>query len=596
MASDLGIGTSTNGAGAFGASINLETSGYKEEAFGEVNNSFGSFKTRKHTVKFGSGILNEKFAFEGRLSKINSDGYIDRATSDLQSYFLSGGYYGKKTIVKVVSFGGKEKTYQSWYGTPESRLKNDTAAMREFANNNWFTQDQTENLLNSGRTYNYYTYYNQTDNYKQQHYQLHLSHQFSKQLNANVSFHYTAGAGYYEDYKPDQKFSKYLLDNVIHGGDTIKSTDLVRRKWLDNDFYGLTYSVTHRPTNNLRLTLGGGYNTYEGKHFGNVMWAEYPSNSFPNKEFYYNLGEKQDFNTFIKAEFTISSKLNLFADAQLRTIKYQVNGKDDDQSPLEIKEDYQFLNPKVGVNYSINNSNSMYAFFGVANREPNRTDLIDKPKDVEMKPEQLKNLELGYQLRKKKYFASVNVYYMNYDNQLVLTGELNDIGTPLKQNVKESYRTGIEAQAGYKILEKILLSGNATLSRNKMLRDEIGETDLSFSPQLITFAELEYTPVSNLKMAISHKFVDKQYLDNSSSETKKIDSYSFINFLLRYELKNRLNLENIQLIFHVNNVLDQMYSTNGWTYSYKANGEMKTDNYYYPQAGRNYMIGLNLKF
>ena len=403
-----GVGTSTNGAGAFGASINMQTSGYQAKPFAEVNNSFGSFNTRKHTAMFGSGLLNDKFAFEGRLSRISSDGYVDRASSDLKSYFLSGGYYGRKSIIKAVVFGGDQKTYQSWYGTPESRVKGDTAAMRKFAENNWFSREQTENLFNSGRNYNYYTYYNQTDNYKQQHYQLHFSHHFSQNLDANFSLHYTAGAGYYEDFLPNQKFNKYLLNDVYIGGDTISKTDLVRQKWLDNDFYGFTYSVMYKPVSNLKLTFGGGYNRYEGDHFGHVIWAEHTSNSFPDKNFYFNLGEKQDFNTFLKAEYEISRSLHLFADAQFRNINYEVNGTDDDQTLLNINENYQFLNPKIGANYALNSSNSIYGFLGIAHREPNRTDIIDKPDDVEMKPEQLKNLELGYQLKKKKFYASLN--------------------------------------------------------------------------------------------------------------------------------------------------------------------------------------------
>lgn len=591
-----GVGYSTNGAGAFGATVNLQTTGFQEEAFGEISNSYGSFNTHKHTVKFGTGMLNNKFAFEGRLSKIKSDGYIDRATSDLQSYFFSGGYYGEKTIIKAVSFGGEEKTYQSWYGTPESRLENDIEGMLEYAENNFFTAEQTQNLLSSGRTYNYYTYYNQTDNYKQNHYQLHFSHQFSEKMIANLSFHYTKGEGYYEDFLPNQDFGTYLMHTLFIGTDTINSTDLIRRKWLDNDFYGLTYSFLFDATEKLKLSLGGGYNNYEGGHFGHVMWAEYASNSFPDKKYYYNLGEKSDFNSFLKAEYSLSKKIQLFADAQFRNIDYQVNGNDDDQSLLKINENYLFFNPKAGINYSINNSSSIYAFYGIAHREPNRTDLIDKPKDIEMLPEELRNLELGYELRKRNYFLNANFYYMAYDNQLVLTGELNDIGTPLKQNIKKSYRSGIELQAAFKPHKKISLQGNAALSRNKMVRDEIGETDLSFSPEVVCFAELEYKPIKSIELAISNKYVGDQYLDNTSNDNRKIESYSFTDFRFSYSLQNKWHFEEIEVMFQLNNILDQLYSTNGWTYSYELNHEVITSNHYYPQAGINYMLGLNLRF
>lgn len=608
-----GVGTSTNGAAAFGATVNLQTSTIQPKSFAEINNSYGSFNTKKHTVKFGTGMLNNKFAFEGRLSKINSDGYIDRASSDLQSYFLSGGYYGKKTILKAIAFGGAEKTYQSWYGTPESRIENDTAAMLIHAQNNGLSPEQTENLLSSGRTYNHYLYENQTDNYKQDHYQLHLSQQLSDKFVANASLHYTRGKGYYENFESKRSLKNFLME-PIHIGDTIiDSTDLINRKWLDNHFYGMTYSLIYTSDSRLKFTLGGGYNIYDGNHFGEVIWAEYSSNVQPFDRYYSNKAKKTDFNSYLKIEYSLNEAINLLADFQIRSIDYTVFGYDEKHRLLDIDEQYNFFNPKLGINYQLSQGSSLYAFFGIAHREPNRADLVDQEVGLASEPEELRNLELGYELRKRKYLLAANLYFMDYTNQLVLTGELNNVGTPIKQNVKDSYRTGIEVEAAYNILKNLEIYANATISRNKIdqyqetiydysdfpniavFKENISETDIAFSPEIIANLEVVYHHTENMEMAISTKYVGDQYLDNTSNENRKLDDYLYTDFRFSYNLNNVLNIKNIELLLQIRNVFNRLYSANGYTYSYIA-GDKITENFYYPQAGRNYMLGLNLKF
>ncbi|MDC0004834.1 TonB-dependent receptor, partial [bacterium] len=478
-----GVGTSTNGAGAFGATINLETKLLTTEAYGEISNSVGFLETneefgkleynnRKHTVQFGSGLFNNKFSFEGRLSNIQSEGYIDRATADLQSYFLSGTYYGKKTILKAITFGGKEVTYQSWNGTLESRVNNNREGMLTSAANNGLSASQTENLLNSGRTYNLYEYENQVDNYNQDHYQLHVAHEFNDKLTAKAALHYTKGYGYFEEFKEGEDLSDYGLQEVTVGNGTVESTDLIRRRWLDNDFYGMTYSLNYDATKKLNINFGGAINNYEGDHFGKVIWAEFASNSSPTENYYASASQKLDGNFYLKTNYLINKKVSLMADLQIRRINYTAKGNDNDLREIKINENYTFFNPKVGANYKIDANWNTYVFAGIGNREPNRSDFIDQapntPKKDANKTEKMYNVELGSEYKTNKYSMSANLYYMYYFDQLVATGQLNDVGSPLRQNVDRSFRRGIELQAGVKLVENLTWNVTATLSENKI--------------------------------------------------------------------------------------------------------------------------------
>lgn len=604
-----GVGASTNGSGAFGATVNLQTTSLKEIPYGEITTSYGSFNTQKYTAKFGTGLINNHWAFDGRASYIKSDGYIDRATSDLKSYYLSGGYYANKTSIKLVYFAGKEQTYQSWYGTPESRTTGNKKDMEIHAMNNGLDSAQTHNLLNAGRTYNYYEYENETDNYQQDHTQLLFTHQFTPKLNANAALHYTYGRGYYEQFRNQDDFSDYNLDPFIVGTDTITETDLIRRRWLDNHFYGTTYSLNYTSAK-LSLVLGGGYNNYDGDHFGEIIWMEYAKNTNIRDKYYDNNAKKEDFNSFLKADYLIGEKLTLFGDLQLRTIAYQTKGIDSDLRKIEVDTNFVFFNPKGGLNFQFNDKLRAYASVSVANREPVRTDFIDNPSDKQPKHEMLIDYEAGVGLKLKKLGLKANFYFMDYTNQLVLTGELNDVGSSIRTNVDKSYRTGIEVEGTFLISKKVALNANATFSQNKIenftevlydyttdfdvIENNYTNTDIAFSPTIIAAASIHYSPIKQINLMVQTKYVGKQFLDNTSNNNRAIAAYQTVDARISFILLPKKMRE---LSFHlmVNNIFDTMYSSNGYTYSYIYN-DLITENFYYPQAGTNFLAGLVLKF
>lgn len=604
-----GVGASTNGAGAFGATVNLQTTTLKEKAYGEIATSYGSFNTQKYTTKFGTGLINKHWAFDGRASYIKSDGYIDRATSDLKSYYLSAGYYADKTSVKIIHFAGKEKTYQSWWGTPESRITGNKEDMETHAMNNGLDSAQTHNLLNSGRTYNFYEYDNEIDNYQQDHFQLLFSHQFSSKLSANAALHYTYGRGFFEQFRKQDKFSNYNLDPFIAGTDTISRTDLIRRRWLDNHFYGATYSLNYT-SSKLSLVLGGGYNRYDGDHFGEIIWMEYAKNTNIRDKYYDNNAQKEDFNIFLKANYLIGEKLTLFGDLQIRTVTYSTKGIDNNLREIHVDTNFVFFNPKGGLNYQFNDKLRAYASVSVANREPVRTDFIDNPADEQPKHEMLIDYEAGIGLKLKKIGLKANFYYMDYTNQLVLTGELNDVGSSIRTNVDKSYRTGIEVEGTFLISKKVALNANATFSQNKInnftevifdyttdfdvVENNYTNTDIAFSPNVIAAASINYSPVKQLNLMVQTKYVGKQFLDNTSNNNRAIDAYQTVDARISFILLPKKMKE---LSFHlmVNNIFNTMYSSNGYTFSYIFN-DLITENFYYPQAGTNFLAGLVLKF
>ncbi len=607
-----GVGTSTNGAGAFGASINVQTSSLNPKPYAEIDNSFGSFNTRKHTIRAGSGLINDRFAMDVRLSAVNSDGYIDRASSDLRSYYLSGGYYGNKTMVKGIAFSGKEKTYQAWGGTPESRLNNDVEGMKEHAANEGYSQAQLDNLLNSGRTYNIYTYDNETDNYQQDHYQLHLSQEILPDLDFNAALHYTRGRGYYEQYRPNAKFADYGWEPLMIGDTTITRTDLIRRRWLDNHFYGFTYSFQYNPER-LALTIGGGYNEYEGGHYGEVIWARYANTSFIRDRYYDNDGYKTDFNIYAKATYEFTDRVSGYLDLQSRSITYKANGWDNDQKLIDVDEKFNFFNPKAGLQYRLAQGTDIYASYAIAHREPVRNDFVDAPEGVTPKAEKLGNLELGIKKQSSELAYAINYYYMDYKDQLVLTGELNDVGSSIRTNVDKSYRTGIEVSVAYAIHDKLNMGANITLSKNKIkdfeevlyqyLDDDVNiitnhyqDTDIAYSPEVIAGGEISSRPFKGFEVALMPKYVGKQFLDNTSNENRKIDGYFVNDLRMAYILPVNWAKE-VKLSLLVNNIFDAMYVSNGFTYSYIYGDDYYvTENFYYPQAGINFLAGLSIKF
>ena len=562
-----GVGTSTNGAGAFGASLNMLTDSYSDKASGEIANSFGSFNTQKHTVKFSSGLMNDHFEIAGRLSTLKSDGYVDRGASDLKSYFLQGTYVGKTTLIKALAFGGKEKTYQSWYGIDGETLANN----RTFNFAGMFTDE-----LGNARFYD-----NETDNYQQDHYQLHWNEKVSKNWNTNLAFHYTKGKGYYEEYVENQDFADYGLLPV---GGGVFATDLIRQKWLDNNFYGTTFSANYKDEK-LDLIFGGGYNKYEGSHFGKVIWARYASQSELGDHYYDNFGSKTDGNVFAKANYQISEKLSLFGDLQLRNVHYKV----DSPETGSVNDNFNFFNPKAGLNYTINSKSALYLSYARANREPNRTDY----EGGNAKPEKLNDFEIGWRYAADKIKFNSNIYYMAYKDQLILTGKLDDVGSPIRSNSEKSYRLGLEVDATIAVSDQIIIRPNFTLSRNKNIDlnvagEDYGTKDISYSPSVIAGNIIVYKPTENFQISLLQKYVGKQYMNNIELADAKLASY-FVNDLnVAYEIKPKSVFKSIIITGLVNNVLDKKYVSNGYMWDVYP--------YYYPQAGINFLAGLTLKF
>jgi iron complex outermembrane receptor protein len=596
-----GVGSSTNGASAFGATINLKTDGLNTKAYALSNNTVGSFKTLKNNVEFGTGLLNGKFTFDGRLSRITSDGYIDRATSDLKSFYLSGAYYGSDELLKGIVFSGKERTYQAWNGVPLNYLENDSL-----------------------RTFNSYTYENEVDNYGQTHYQLHYTKQLNNNSNYNLSFHYTKGAGYYEQYKASESFSDYGFSEIIIQDDTINETDLIRRKWLDNDFYGTVFSY-NTSIDNMDLTFGGAWNTYTGKHYGEVIWAQYASDSELGHIYYDNDATKDDFNVYTKLNYQYNDKLSLYADLQRRTIDYTFIGFDQEGNNVEQSADFDFFNPKFGVFYQMNQNKSAYASFAVANKEPNRNDFVESSPDSRPQHETLFDTELGYKINGNKLQFGINAYYMVYENQLVLTGQINDVGAYTRTNIDYSERKGIEVEAAYVISEKLKWVGNATFSENKIANfteyvdnwDTWGQetihyedTDISFSPDLIWASTFSYELNDHLNAQFISKYVGDQYIDNTSSQERMLEAYLVHNARLSVNINSKV-FKTAKITFQANNLLEDKYSNNAWIYRFISDGydPRPDDPYvnanseggydmagYFPQAGRNYLLGISLGF
>lgn len=573
-----GVGTSTNGAGAFGASLNLLTDSFSKESSGEISNSFGSFNSRKHTVKFSTGLLNNGFELAGRLSNLDSHGYVDRATSEMKSYFLQGTYVGKTTLIKALAFGGKEKTYQAWFGVDADKLEQD----RTYNYAGLFTDE-----FGNTRFYD-----NQTDNYQQDHFQLHWNEKIAANWNTNLAVHYTKGKGYYEEYAEDQDFSAYGFLPLA----SINTTDLVRQKWLDNDFYGTTFSANYKKQN-LDVILGGSWNKYNGDHFGKVIWARYASQSELGNHYYDDNAIKIDGTVYLKANYQITSKLSLYGDLQYRRVSYKADGV----QPIFVNDVFKFLNPKAGLNYRLNAKNNIYFSYAKANREPNRTDY----ETGNPKPEKLNDFELGWRHESSKFQWNTNAYYMEYKDQLILTGALDDVGNPIRANTDKSYRLGLEIEAACALSKKISLQGNVTASMNIINNNEnpffqkepsffqkwidFNGQQIAYSPKYVSGAIVTYQPIKSLKMAWLQKYVGKQFLNNRQSEESHLPSYYTNDLNLSYEFNPKKVFKSILLTGLANNFLDKKYVSNGADY---GGGYV----YYFPQAGINFFVGLTLTF
>jgi iron complex outermembrane receptor protein len=594
-----GVGTSTNGAGAFGASMSVSALSQMERAGAEASLSGGSFNTQKYTVKAGTGLLRHGWQFDLRLSKLSSDGYIERSASDLKSLqFIAGWNINQKTSLKFTLLTGKEKTGQAWNGVPQDSL----------ATNRRFNE---LGLKSDGSYYN-----NQTDNYQQDYYQLFLNHKFNGHLTANLGLFLTRGLGYYEEYRMGQSFESYGLPAFVSpsGADTLLSTDLIRQLWLDNYYYGAVFSFLYEK-NNTKLSLGGGYNEYQGNHYGYIKWAQY---GVPADYRWYKLdSRKTDANLYVKAEQRFG-RFILFGDLQYRNINYFIHGFRNNPD-LRPSVTYNFFNPKAGLSYLIANTSlqkqRLYASFAIANKEPNRDDFEAAATELPS-AERLYDFEAGYEISRVKWSAGVNGYYMKYKDQLVPTGKINDVGAYTRTNVPDSYREGIELMAAFKPAYWVSLQGNVTFSSNKITdfteyvdnydeggQDTInhGTKDLAFSPNQVASVLVSFTPfhkgsvAGGLSLHLMNKYVGRQYLDNTSNSLRSIDAYDLTDVRLRFALPVKPFRE-FAATLAINNIFDKQYESNGYTFSYVYGQEFITQNYYFPQAGINFLAGITLKW
>ena len=569
-----GIGTSVNGSSAFGASINILTDKIAEKSFFESSNTVGSFNTIKNNFKFSTGLLNNAFEFSGRLSKIDSDGYIDRASSNLKSYFLQLSYKKNKTLLKFLNFGGHEITYQAWNGIDLLTLENNRTYNPSGL---YFDLDGNEKF-----------HENEVDNYKQDHFQFHWTQSISNNLTSSLALNLTNGRGFYEQYNENG------------------NEDYITRKWLDNQFFVFNYNLNYTTANN-NLTFGSTYSEYDGDHFGETIWAQNSGNIQFTDLFYNGNGLKKDFSNFIKTVYQLSDGLSIYADFQLRKIDYVTIGSTSNVDELAVDKSYSFFNPKAGFNYNFNNENKAYFSVSRAYREPTRSDFEN---NLDIQPEELIDYELGWQFNNKNLIFSTNFYFMNYKNQLVLTGALDDVGTPVRENSGKSFRKGVEFESVYSLNKKFVFSGNLSLSKNKNIDYisnfdgqviNLGDTDISFSPELISSLNVSYTPKQNLNINLLYKYVGEQFLSNTESSVSKLDSYMTTDINIIYKFESPKYFSEVIITAMINNIFNKKYVANGYYYTYddtwSVPGAVTTieGTGYYPQAIRNFLFGVVLR-
>jgi len=587
-----GVGTSTNGSGSFGASLNILSDAVSENTYGEIGVAGGSFNSQKYNVKFSTGLLSDHIEISGRLSKITSDGYIDRASSDLKSYFLQSAFINDNTLIKALVFGGKEKTYQAWYGIDAETLDND----RTYNPAGMYTDDDGVVKF----------YDNETDNYSQDHYQLFWNQKFNNYWTTNLGFNYTYGRGYYEQYKEDQDFEFYNFEPIEIGGEVINTTDLIRRRWLDNDYYVVNANANYKK-DELDITTGVFYSHYDGDHFGEVIWAKYASTSEIRDRYYEGNGKKDEFTVFAKATYKFNEKWSAYGDLQGRFLTYRTSGLTSDSLPLEVDEKYNFFNPKAGLTYELSNKNQLYASYGKAHREPRRADF----ENGITKPEKLDDYELGWRFKAKKNTVNTNIYFMNYKDQLVLTGAIDDTGAPVRATSGKSYRLGIEIDAIFLVCDNFSVLPNLALSSNKNIDFvspidgelvNLGTTNLSFSPNIVAGNKFEYEPIKSLQLGLYSKYVGEQYMGNVDSDVSKLDSYFVNDFNISYTIRTIPTIRELVFTALVNNIFNVAYESNGYYYSYDDTWTDPTTTTtiegagYYPQATINFLIGATVKF
>jgi len=587
-----GVGSSTNGSGSFGASLNIDTDRSSKEAFAQIANSYGSFDTRKHSVKFSTGLLNDRVEISGRVSNITSDGYIDRASSDLKSYFLQGSYKTDNTFIKALVFGGREVTYQSWFGIDEQTLSTNP------------TFNPAGMYSDEDGTVRFHQ--NQVDDYDQDHYQLIWNERYNNNWSTSATLNYTKGSGFFEEYKEDASLDFHGLLPITIDGETSTESDLVRRRWLENNFYALSANA-HYKDENWDTTTGVFYSYYQGLHFGEVIWATNFTGPNFGDRYYSGTGDKHEFTTFSKASYKINNSWSVFGDLQMRIVNYKTAGLTSDKVNMIVDEQYEFFNPKFGASYSLNQGNQLYVSYGRASREPRRSDF----EQGVFTPEILDDYELGWRFTGKNNTLSANLYYMDYKDQLVLTGQLDDSGGFIRETSGNSYRAGLEVEGDFKVLQQLHVRPNIALSSNKnkdytTSRDgalvNLGTTNISFSPSFIAGNSIDYSPTQNLQIALLSKYVGEQYLGNIDSQTSKLDAYFLNDFSVNYTITKLSFAKSLVLQGLVNNIFDVKYISNGYFYTYDDDfstpGTVTTIEGagFYPQAGINFLVGATLTF
>ena len=596
-----GVGTSSNGAGAFGASVNILTKSISSEPYADVNTTAGSFNTLKNTVSAGTGLLGGKFALQMRYSDIKSDGYIKRTGTNNRSGAISAVYRTGKSMLKANIILGEEHTGISWWGVPSDSLSTD----RRFNPAGMYT-DEAGNI----KFYN-----NETDNYWQNHYQLMFNTELGSSLNLHTAFHYTTGKGYYEEYCEDQKYADYGLAPVIIGDSTLTSTDLVRRKWMSNDFYGVVYSLSYRK-GRLDAVFGGGANMYRGRYYGNITWMQYAGSTPKDYQWNFNRSFKGEYSFYAKAYYRINESLSAFGDIQYRSISYRMNGPDDDLRDITQDHKYGFLNPKAGLFLRINPAQDAYLSFSIANREPTRSDFKEAAGDPLSTPrsETLYDAEAGYNIRSGRISLGLNLYGMYYNDQLIPTGQLSDVGYPIMTNVKKSSRLGIEIVTEWKPFDIVDWKGSLTLSRNKIpgftgyytdyntsdwsqeyKSMNYGRVDIAYSPSVTAVSDLGIKLPGYLNIHFITKVVGKQYFDNTMSQSRKIDPYCVNNLVVNFNIPSGKNGEFYSSLF-INNLLNSKYVSNGYGGLWYEDGYEKTWAYYFPQAGINFLLKIGFRF
>lgn len=599
-----GVGTSTNGPGAFGASLNILTDAVSEEAYATTSHSVGSFNTRRHNIKFSTGLLSEHFEVSGRLSQIQSDGYVDRASSDLKSYFLQAAYNNDKTLIKAIHFAGSEVTYQSWFGIDAATLEIDRTFNPAGAR---FDENGNPDGFHN----------NQVDDYKQDHYQLHWTQRYDNNWSSNVSFNYTYGRGFFEEYIDDwfaqnvafdgsSDLAFYGLSPVTIGGETITSSDLIRRRWLDNDYYVFSGNVNYK-SDKIDLVSGLFYSSYVGDHFGEVIWARFASDSDIGDRYYFGVGTKNEFSAFAKADYKLNDNWQLYLDLQGRFIDYKTTGQNSNVLDFIVNENFSFFNPKFGTSFKINKQNQLYASFARAHREPNRTDF----ENGTPRPERLDDIELGWRHLSEKLAINVNGFYMDYRDQLVLTGALDNVGAPIRANSGSSYRLGVEVDANVVVSSKLTWQPNVALSTNRnrdffFERDgalqNLGNTEISFSPSLVMGNTLAYQPTESIYIALLSKYVGEQFMGNIESEVSRLDAFFVSDFNISYTFKKLPIAKELVITGLINNIFNVDFVSNGYFFTFDDDfsnpGTVTTIEGagFYPQAGINFLIGATLSF